>query len=581
MALLLDPNADAGVLLLQSAPPLLRDGGPDVLLRLTGRTDLFAYFGCRPSEPPEARAAAVSARRRWAQGQRDNPKFRAEAEALLRSYDACFRAVVDAPPVEVVARSAATAVPDDEDVDDPVTDTEGLWRLPPPVPRLTVAASRPGARAAGLPAAGPWPRPAPSSVRPKDVGGAASPPLNDAAPLRRAISGGARPDVGPMELTGASAEALPAFADSVVALLSSWWRTLFFRVGRDAPAVEPTGLSFGGPPLSMPPLSMPPPLAPSPGPLLDATEPPPWAGLDRLATGGFASLRTSILEHLYALRDAAPGPAEVAFLERLLRTCSVSQLQFPLFPDSALELQAAIADEDVSFTQLSSIVRRDPALLQRVWEEASGAAYGRQRPPTVDAAVVRIGRKAIWRIGMRACVNAPVFRVRGWQERANELRSAGIVAAEVAESLDPSGAAFLPALLHGVGRLLVYRAAAPRPPRPTPDRAWVERIARSLQAPLGALVAETWQLGAPVSAGIGFLPDPAQAGNADRRTAEVVRAAVIATHEARANAARRTYGGGALLVESGLTEAQSQGCMRVAAAAWTRVPHSPHAGAGG
>ncbi len=542
-----DLHADAGVLLLQPPPTLLRDGGSDLLLRLSGCPDLFAYFGCRPSEPPEARAAAVSARRRWAQGQRDNPKFRAEAEALLRSYDACFRAVVDAPPVEVVARSAATAAPDDEDVDDPVTDTEGLWRLPPPVPRLSVTASVPAARAGGLPVAAPASRLGPP------------PPASLPAPR-----------------TAGASEALPAFGDSVGSLLSSWWRSLFVRSGAEAPSGEPARRSFRGAP---PPMSAP--VTSSPGPFRDAPEPPPWAGLDRLATPNFASLRTSILEHLYVLRDGAPGPAEIAFVERLLRTCSVSQLQFPLFPDSALELQAAIADEDVSFTQLSSIVRRDPALLQRVWEEASGAAYGRQRPPTVDAAVVRIGRRAIWRIGMRACVNAPVFRVRGWQERANELRSAGIVAAEVAESLDPSGAAFLPALLHGVGRLLVYRAAAPRPPRPTPDRAWVERIARSLQAPLGALVAETWQLGAPVSAGIGFLPDPAQAGNADRRTTEVVRAAVIATHEARANAAGRTYGGEALLLDAGFTVVRAQACVRAAAAAWTRMPRSPHPGAGG
>ena len=533
---------------LQTPPNLPEEGGPDLLLRLTMSPDIFAYFGCHPSEPREVRAAAVSSRRRWAQGQRDNPKFRAESEALLRSYDACFRAVVDAPPAAVVPRSASVAAPDDDSFDDPATDTAGLWRLPPPMPTVDVAASMPGEGTRGLPVA----------ARSAGV----------AAPL---------PALRPGNPTRSAEQApLPAFGDSLVVRFADWWRWLFFRRGSAALPADATAISFGRVSASVAAL----PVEPSLSPHWDANGPPPWAGLDRLATPDVASLRLSLLEYLYGLRDAATAPAEIASLERLLRTCSLSELQFPLFPDSAIELQAAISDEDVSFAQLTSIVRRDPSLLQRVWEEASGAAYGRQRPPTVDAAVVRIGRRAIWRIGMRACVNAPVFRVRGWQAQANDLRSTGIVAAEVADSLDPSGAAFLPALLQGVGRLLVYRAAAPRPPRPTPDRAWVERVASSLQAPLGALIAENWQLGATVSAGIGFLPDPAQAGFAHRRTAEVVRAAVIATHEARANEAKRSYGGQSLLVDSGLTAAQARACVRLASAAWKRVPSSPYAGGG-
>jgi HD-like signal output (HDOD) protein len=540
----IDP--DAGELLLPP-PVLAREGGPDVLVRLSGARDLFAYFGCSPGEPPAVRAAAVTARRRWAQGQRDNPKFRAEAEALLRSFDACFRAVVEAPPVEVVARSTSPA--DDEDVDDPVTNTEGLWRLPPPVARLTVAATTPLGRPRELPLAAP-PVPAPA--------------LAPAAALRSPETS------APAAAFAAPAAPFPAPAaasgEGLGAWWSAWWRTLFAAAPASRSPSPDAAARASGP--AAPPA------------LVVAPEPPPWDGLERVPDSDLSGLRVALLEHLYALRDRAPGPAERAFVERLLRTCSVRQLQFPLFPDSALELQSAIADEDVSFAHLAGIVRRDPALLQRVWEEASGAAFGRQRPVSVEAAVVRIGRRAIWRIGMRACVNAPVFRVRGWQERATELRSAGIVAAEVAEVLDPTGAAFLPALLHGVGRLLVYRAAAPRPPRPTPDRAWVERVAQALQAPLGALVSETWQLGAPVSAGIAFLPDPAQALPGDRRTAEGVRAAMIATHEARANLTRRSFGGADLLRASGFPDAQVDRALRVATGAWGRVARLSHLASG-
>jgi hypothetical protein len=192
------------------------------------------------------------------------------------------------------------------------------------------------------------------------------------------------------------------------------------------------------------------------------------------------------------------------------------------------------------------------------------------------AAVVRIGRRGVWRIGMRACVNAPVFRVRGWQERANELRALGLVAAETTEAVDGRVDAYLPALLQGVGRLLVYRAAAPRPPRVAPDRALVERTARSLQAPLGALIAEVWQLGPAVATGAGFFPDPAQAPAGHRRVAEVTRIAVVPACEARASAAGGTYGGPALLRAWGVSEARVPAILRAAAAAWARVPRSPH-----
>ena len=496
------------------------------LLRIANKPDLYTYFGCSRGDSASARADAMAARRRWAQSQQSNPKYREECLQLIRFYDLLYRLVVD---------DSVPEEGDQESTDDPDTVTRQAWSLPPPHPPVERTASvEPAAPVPSTPQ-----RASPTGfalAQPMSFGPAQAPPERERPPLAATLQGS------------------PSW-------FAKFWAELW-GARTAAPMVLPT--PAGAPPT---PRRGPKNLA---APVMHSGT-PPWHGLERVMCAEPSELRVRLLQHLYPLRDQASGPPEAAFLDRLIRTCGAAELDFPLFPDSALQLQQELRDDQYSVSKVTEITRHDLSLAQRVWEEASGAGYGRKRPADLNAAVVRIGRRGLWRLGMRACVNAPVFRVRGWQDEANDVRASSVIAADIAEAYDPALEAYLPTLMHAVGKLLVYRAAAVRPAAHPPDRACVERVARSLQAPLGALVAERWQLGTRVTGGIGFMPDPSLAPEDLQKTAAVVRLAVVATHEARANLSGLTYHGLGLLRSFGLPDDRARFLIATAVAAWARA----------
>ena len=135
---------------------------------------------------------------------------------------------------------------------------------------------------------------------------------------------------------------------------------------------------------------------------------------------------------------------------------------------------------------------------------------------------------------MSACLYSEVFRVRGFQAAADEVRQHGIVTADVAAWLSGKklGAVYLAGLLHDVGKLLIYKAASTQKPVGMPSPELVEAIAAEVHASIGVLVAHAWKLGPEVAAGIGFHHDPAQAPPEYLETARQVEVANIATHTA-------------------------------------------------
>ena len=513
-----------------SATPSEADAAA-TLLRIANKPDLYTYFDCSRGDSASARADAVAARRRWAQSQQANPKYREESLQLIRFYDLLYRLVVDDSPLEEETN---------ESTDDPDTVTRRAWSLPPPVP--------PVERTASVERATPVPS---TPQRASTTGFPLALPMSfGPAPAPPAPEGTARGRHAPAPTPQES----PSWFAKIWADL--WGSRTAAPLNVQTPAMASPAARRGPTKLVAPVIH---------------SGTAPWEGLDRVMCANPSELRVRLLQHLYPLRDQASGPPEAAFLDRLIRTCGAADLDFPLFPDSAIQLQQELRDDQYSVAKVAQITRHDLALAQRVWEEASGASYGRKRPADLNAAVVRIGRRGLWRLGMRACVNAPVFRVRGWQEEANDVRATSVIAADLAEAYDPSMEAYLPTLMHAVGRLLVYRAAVVRPNTPAPDRSCVERVARSLQAPLGALVAERWQLGARVTGGIGFMPDPSVAPDDLRATAGVVRIAVVATHEARANLSGITYNGLGLLRSFGLADDRARLLIATAVAAWARA----------
>ena len=260
---------------------------------------------------------------------------------------------------------------------------------------------------------------------------------------------------------------------------------------------------------------------------------PPWEG------GGVAphidadEVRPHLMGVLFEHQDRCRSEADKAFLSRLIRQLGTDQMDLPPFPDVAWQLDTLLRLGDPPLVRVVKLVRREPALVRRVWTQACSAFYARP-PNSLDHAVARIGFDALWRIGMSACLYSEVFRVRGFQAAADEVRQHGIVTADVAAWLSGKklGAVYLAGLLHDVGKLLIYKAASTQKPVGMPSPDLVEEVAAEVHASIGVLVAHAWKLGPEVAAGISFHHDPAQAPLQYLETARQVEVANIATHTA-------------------------------------------------
>ena len=277
---------------------------------------------------------------------------------------------------------------------------------------------------------------------------------------------------------------------------------------------------------------------------------PPWQGGTVAPSVDVEAVRPHLMGVLFDIQDGCESPADYAFLNRLIRMLSLDQLDLPPFPDVAWQLDTLLRLGDPPLVRVVKIVRREPALVRRVWTQACSAFYARP-PNSLDHAVARIGFDALWRIGMSACVHSEVFRVRGFQDQADTVRRHGIVTADVAAWLSGKklGSVYLAGLLHEVGKLVVYRAASTTTAVGLPSLDLVDEVAASVHSSIGVMVAHAWKLGEETAAGVGFYHRPESAPEAHVEIARQVQIANIATHTAKLSRQGQDCGGLLTLLE--------------------------------
>ncbi len=302
---------------------------------------------------------------------------------------------------------------------------------------------------------------------------------------------------------------------------------------------------------------------------------PPWEGAEPLVDSDLGPTRTRLVDRLYVLREDAPSRNDWRFLDRVIQSCVSPKLDFPLFPDGALRLDRLLRSGDPPRAKVVEVIRQEPGLVQRVWREGRSVAAGGHGATSLDEAIIRIGQRRLWEIGMAASMNSAVFRVRQYQSKADQLRAVSIVAAEVSHVFHRNGDVYLPAMLHALGKLVVYRCGVGRGKDDTASPDFVSYVADRLYPSIGVLVAEAWELGPAVAAGIGFAPAPATAPPEFKDVARATRASSIAAHEAWAARQGRTYEGYGALRALGYPTDVAQRALRDADAAWGRVPDLP------
>jgi HD-like signal output (HDOD) protein len=177
------------------------------------------------------------------------------------------------------------------------------------------------------------------------------------------------------------------------------------------------------------------------------------------------------------------------------------------------KLVQAVNDESVSRRELARLIAQDPALAGNLLRLANSAFYRVNSQPveSLDRAVALLGTSGI-RSLMAAALMQPVFRTAAgefksfpdvtWEHTQYAAAAAEAYAAIIANE-DPFAAQLL-ALLLGLGRILVFRAALDQyvASEVVADAGTVEALIAQHEAAVATRVAQSWELSERIVSGL-------------------------------------------------------------------------------
>src|SRR5258708_12287382 len=161
------------------------------------------------------------------------------------------------------------------------------------------------------------------------------------------------------------------------------------------------------------------------------------------------------------LSDGASG-----LRRRLGQRLDAGGLELPLLPEVAAEVVALTASEDSDTGRRAEVSRRDASMTAHGLRLANSPLY-RPRSPIVSLqqALSRLGMSQIRQIALTVSCKQRVFRARGYEAEVHRTFrhsfATGLMAQEIAPARGWNAEeAFLPGLLHDVGRPVLLQAAS-------------------------------------------------------------------------------------------------------------------------
>jgi HD-like signal output (HDOD) protein len=205
---------------------------------------------------------------------------------------------------------------------------------------------------------------------------------------------------------------------------------------------------------------------------------------------------------------APSGPADsnqaaFEFVQFLAHELSSGKVELPSFPDVALKVRKALADDNVNLDVVVRIVGSEPALAGRLLQIANSAALNGSGTPVRDL------RKAVQRMGLNMVRSAAIAFALSQMKKSSELKGleapmtalwqrctavaamAHVVARQLTK-VNPD-TALLAGLLHGVGELYILTRAN-RHPGLFADQAVYDTIVRDWHASVSQALLENWEI---------------------------------------------------------------------------------------
>lgn len=200
-----------------------------------------------------------------------------------------------------------------------------------------------------------------------------------------------------------------------------------------------------------------------------------------------------------------------ALIEELERSLAARKLELPSLPEVVLKIRRALADEDVSVSEIARVLGTDPALAARILRVANSAMFFRGNKPitSLNAAVSQLGQKMVRNVALSFAAQQAFigYGSRSVREIVSTIWHHSVHAAVLAHmlarartKLNPDEA-FLAGLLHEVGKLYVLMRAqdgaalVDEPAFASVLAAWHPRMGRA--------VIEAWELSSELAAAVG------------------------------------------------------------------------------
>ncbi len=266
------------------------------------------------------------------------------------------------------------------------------------------------------------------------------------------------------------------------------------------------------------------------------------------------------------------NPANVAFefVQELASDLSAGKLELPSFPEIALRVRKALANEDVLIDQVIKIISSEPALAARLLQLANSAALspGGRRVVDLRAAMARIGfnmaRSATIAFAMSQLRRAQAFKglekpfAQLWTESTHVAALSFVLARRIGNV--NADTAMLAGLLHGVGKLYML-SKTPRFPKLLADPAQYQQLVSSWHSNIAKAVLENWEMAEDIVVAVHTFEDPDRDRPAPVNLADVLALASLVA----------TLPGDLEALEVGLAESRDARRLNINAAACAEI----------
>ena len=265
-------------------------------------------------------------------------------------------------------------------------------------------------------------------------------------------------------------------------------------------------------------------------------DPRPWDKGGVAQAGSWSELLRKTGDMLHSLERKTLHDGNRAFLLRLAKDIKEDDMRLPAYPHTAKHVDHLMKRDIADAFKFGQLIETDPALEKAVWYHANSVQFSRPAN-SLRGAIARLSQDQMWRLITRVSIEATVWHVPKMNAWVNQQTLHSVVVAEVAAALvdEIRCTEYTAGLLHGIGKLPIYRAAVRSRRGPQPEAQYVDEFCRAMHPTIGVLVGRTWDLEPAVLEAIGHHNAPNSAPK-HKKVAWMIHLANMIAHTAAAEA---------------------------------------------